>query len=379
MYRILVTGATGFIGGRVCERLIQDGATQVRALVRNFGRAARISRLPIELRRGDLLHRESLREAIGDSSIIVHLGLGYGTAIPRGTRNLLEAAKRARVERFIHISSTAVYGLKPPPGTETEQARPSPTGDVYCDNKLKAEKAVQAFSRRGVATVILRPCIVTGPYSRWSTKLIDQLRRGKAILIDGGQGICNTTYVDNLVDAIFLSMTNEQALGQVFNITDGERVTWGEFVQAHAELINPKPAIRQLSSADFLEYHDRQPGFWTASFRETRRMLISPEFRQLVKQIPAGNRLMTWLWSTMQQLDDEGRDRFRSRLAGDGIGAAAIKIPPVVPEPETFSIHTAMMQFSIEKARMVLRYQPRISFAGGMERTAQWLRFANFA
>src|SRR5215469_17155002 len=119
---ILVTGATGFIGGRVCERLVQAGAKQVKALVHTLQHAPRIGRLPIELRVGNLLDRQSLRAALHEVQIVIHCGLGPRRGIVTATRNMLEAAQNADIRRFIHISSAAVYGLRPPAGVETESA-----------------------------------------------------------------------------------------------------------------------------------------------------------------------------------------------------------------------------------------------------------------
>src|SRR6202043_1853789 len=99
------------------------------------------------------------------------------------------------------------------------------TGEPYCDNKMRAEQVVSRFLRRGVPAVILRPSIVYGPHSAWSTRLIAALREHRVTLIDHGRGACNTTYVDNLVDAVFLSIEKERAVGQTFFITDGEEIT----------------------------------------------------------------------------------------------------------------------------------------------------------
>src|SRR6266851_8491215 len=211
--KFLVTGATGFIGGRVCERLVQSGATDVRALVHTPKHAARIGRLPIQLCQGSLLDQSSLREAMGNAKVVIHCRLGIARGIVKGTQNLLEAAQSAGVERVVHMSTAAVYGLTPRPGSENEESPVPRTGDAYCDNKGEAENVVLRFARRGVPAVILRPSIVYGPYSSWSTRLIQEMKDRQAALIDGGNGACNTTYVDNLVDAIFLAVERDQGVG----------------------------------------------------------------------------------------------------------------------------------------------------------------------
>ena len=81
----------------------------MRALVRSPHKAARIARLPIELLPGSLLDRESLRLALGDTKIVIHCGLGNARGIVRGTENLLTVAAQADVERFIHMSTAAVF------------------------------------------------------------------------------------------------------------------------------------------------------------------------------------------------------------------------------------------------------------------------------
>src|ERR1700731_5312709 len=126
---VFVTGATGFIGGRVCERMMQAGVRKVRALVHGMHRAARIARMPVELCPGDLLDRESLRQALGEAKVVIHCGLGPASSIVRGTENLLAVAHAAGVKRFIHVSTAAIYGITPPPGSEAENAPHAGTGD----------------------------------------------------------------------------------------------------------------------------------------------------------------------------------------------------------------------------------------------------------
>lgn len=375
---ILVSGATGFIGGRVCERLVQAGARDVRALVHDLTHAARIARLPINLVTGDLLNPQSIRSATNDAKLVIHLGLGYGRAIVKGTTNLLDAARAAGVEKFVHISTTAVYGHKAHSGCETEDAPVRRVGDPYCDNKASAENVVQKYNKGGVPTIILRPAIVCGPYSQWSTNLIDHLRNGKATLIDSGHGICNTTYVDNLVDAIFLALENDSAIGETFNITDGEPVTWADFFRAHASILNPEPIISNISSETILAHYRDKPGLFKGSLQEAWRILVSPELRALVKRTPLGARLMTWIWYQVESLDDKAKDRFRKRFSHAKSDTPHEQSDVNIPDLASWQIQSSEVAFSISKAQRILGYEPRVSFAKGISLTEQWLRFANY-
>jgi len=375
---IFVTGATGFIGGRVCERLIQAGAKNVRALVHTPKRAARIGRLPIQLSAGSLLDGASLRDALGNARIVVHCGLGVAGGIVRGTQNLLDAAEAAGVERLVHMSTAAVYGLTPKPGSETEDAPLLHTGDSYCDNKARAEKIVLRSGRRGLPVVILRPSIVYGPYSAWSTRLIPDLKARHVALIEGGRGACNTTYVDNLVDAIFLSLENDNALGQAFFITDGERITWGDFIRAHMKMMGEPFALSDLSAKQIREYYQSQPGMLISSFQRTKQVLRSREFRELLLRIPASARVLSRAWSWAASLDEESRERLQARIGVLRPSHPAAQNGRYIPDEVTFATQTASVFFCIEKAKNILGYQPRVPFRQGIEMVEQWLRFANY-
>ena len=374
---ILVTGATGFIGGRVCERLVQAGAREVRALVHTFQKAPRIARLPIQLFLGDMLNPPTLAAALGNATIVIHCALGNGREIVRGTRNVLRVCKSAGVRRMVHVSTAAVYGLKPPPFCETEDAPLRRTGDSYCDNKARAERAVRAYARKGLPVVILRPSIVYGPYSFWSTRLITGLRKNHVSLIDGGNGACNTTHVDNLIDAIFLSIENDAALGEAFFITDGERNTWRDFIGAHAAMMDTKVDIPVRSEQQIQAFHEAQPGLWSASIKETFQVLMSPELRKLLRRIPIVTRLLVPIWEALEDLNENTKDKFRPRLIGKLISS-----PPVpdvhFPDPIMLATQTNETFFRIDKAQRILGYEPRVRFSEGIKSVEQWLRFANY-
>jgi nucleoside-diphosphate-sugar epimerase len=373
---IFVTGATGFIGGRVCERLIQAGATDVRALVHTTKHAARIARLPVKLCAGNLLDPGSVRKAMGPAKIVIHCGLGRARAIVHGTYNLLQIAEANGVERFVHMSTAAVYGITPKPGSEVEDAPVPTTGDPYCDNKARAERVVHRFVRKGLPAVILRPSIVYGPYSAWSTRLIHDLRGGHVVLIDGGRGACNTIYVDNLVDAVFLSIENDRAPGETFFITDGEPVTWGDFIQAHVAMMNHGSPLPEMSKDEIAAQYSKQGGLVTGSLKATNRVLRSRELRQLLVQIPATQRVLSGLWRWLESMPPEKRERIRSRFRGNG-GSSSSTNGRYIPDEVTLATQTTTVFFRIDKARQILGYTPRIPFAHGIDLVEQWLRFAN--
>lgn len=375
---VLVTGATGFIGGRICERLVQAGARRVRALVHSMHRAARIGRLPIELCPGNLLETDSLRQALADSTVVIHCGLGNARGIVRGTQNLLSVCREAKVQRFVHMSTAAVYGLTPPPGSETEDAPVRLTGDGYCDNKGRAERAVLRAGQRGLPAVILRPSIVYGPYSSWSTRLIPDLREHRVAMIDGGKGACNTTYVDNLIDAVFASIENDRAVGNTFFITDGETITWSDFIRAHMAMLGQKGELPQISNQEALAYYKNRPGVVTGSVKAAGRILRSRELRQLLLQIPAAERTLSALWGRMQSLPEAKQQRIRTRIGVLPKAQFASKNGFFVPDEVTVATQTGTVFFSIEKAIQILDYRPRIPFAQGIVLVEQWLRFANY-
>jgi nucleoside-diphosphate-sugar epimerase len=375
---IFVTGATGFIGGRVCERLVQAGARRVRALVHSMPHAARVGRLPIQLCPGDLLDITSLRPALGDATIVIHCGLGKGRAIVQGTENLLSVAHEAKLKRFVHMSTAAVYGLTPPRGSETEDAPLRPTGNSYCDNKARAERVVLKFRRRGLPVVILRPSIVYGPYSAWSTRLIPDLREHRVALIDNGKGACNTTYVDNLVDAIFACIENDQAIGNTFFVTDGETITWGDFIRAHAAMLPERVDLPEVDKREMLAYYKQRPRMLAGSVKAVGRILRGRELRQLLLQIPLAERTLSALWGHLASLPEEQQQRIRSRIGVRSKSLAASNNGRFIPDEVTLATQTGSVFFSIERARKILGYSPRISFAQGTARVEQWLRFANY-
>jgi len=311
--------------------------------------------------------------------MIIHCGLGQAGGIAKGTENLLRVAGQVKIRKFVHMSTAAVYGETPPPGSENETFPVRRTGDAYCDYKARAERTVLRFARTGLPAVVLRPSIVYGPYSSWNTNILPELREGRCVLIDGGRGACNTTYVDNLVDAVFLSLENERANGEVFFITDGERITWGDFIHAHARLLGVDSMLPEISSAAIRDFYEQHAGIVIGSIKAAVKAARSQEFRKILLQIPATERVLKAAWQWLESLPEGQRERIRGKagVPRRKLHAAGGSPGPPMPDEVTFRTQTGSVFFSINKARKVLGYLPRIGFREGMHRVEQWLRFAN--
>lgn len=235
----LVTGASGFIGGHVAQRLVEQGH-EVRCLVRAGSDTARLVEMGASLCPGDLTDGESLAAAARGCRYVVHCGAMVSDwALPEeietinvtGTRSLLAACAAASVERVVHISSTDVYGYPGDAGVD-EARPPARFANWYAQTKRAAETEVRrAEAAHGLDCVILRPATVYGPRS---TSVVGEmaraLRAGHMVLVGGGRAVAGLCYVENLVDAVVLGLSHVAARGGAFNVTDGLPTTWREFL-----------------------------------------------------------------------------------------------------------------------------------------------------
>jgi nucleoside-diphosphate-sugar epimerase/predicted dehydrogenase len=277
--RVLITGASGFIGCRTAEILCLRDGWQVRALVHNPGSAARLARLPVEMIQGDLRSKADVDRAVADCDAVVHCAIGtaYGqrrqifAVTVDGTRHLVEAALAAGVRRFVHLSTIAVHGNDVRGIIEESTPVQPERGNEYSESKTEAERIVSRGVARGLPVVILRPGCVYGPHgTTFITRPVTHLAQGRLVLAGSADTPSNTVYVDNVVEAIVraLEAPKEVANGQAFPINEGDDLTWGEFYGYFARAMGVEgPVVLAADAAGQRPGRGFRPLRWLGSWR----------------------------------------------------------------------------------------------------------------
>jgi nucleoside-diphosphate-sugar epimerase len=325
--RYLITGATGFVGGHLAEACVARGHS-VSTLARKDSDTAFLERLAVTVQRGDLTDAEAVRRAVEGADVVVHCAAKVGDWGPvedyravnvDGLRSLLDACRGRSIQRFVHISTLGVYAARHHYGTDESEPVPQHHIDSYTQTKAEAERVALQYQRDyQVPVVVLRPGFVYGPRDRnVLPRLIDSLRTRKLRYLGGGRRALNTIYVGNLVDAVFLAAEKPQAIGNIYNLTDGEFVSKKQFIGKITESLDlPPPKAAPVP-------------LWLA-------------------------RILAW-----------GMER-QARRKG------ATKAPRLTQARLKFL--GLNLDFSIERAKRDLGYQPRVPFEKAIEETMAWYR-----
>jgi len=317
--QVLVTGASGFIGSRLVHRLVGMGV-QVRALVRR----GLLSQPPADQRcervRGDVTVLDSLHRAAQACEVIFHCAWG-GHALTEarrinvlGTRNVFAAAAAAGVRRVVHLSSMAVHGHRLP-ALLTEEHPLQFQGDAYAVSKAEGERAaIELGAAYGVQVVVLRPTLVYGPQSPiWLLGYFERVKHEQLALINGGKGLANLLYIDDLIDVMWAAAQRSGISGQAFLISGAHPVTWRQYIDHFAHMCHkPVPPSVPL---------------WRA-----------------------------WL-----------------EVQGSRVYSALTQHPKRLLGMD-LALMTQHTTVSIDKARQLLEYAPHIALDEGMRRSEAWLR-----
>ncbi len=240
-FKILVTGAGGYIGGWIIESLFLQGCVHVRAGIRRWSSAARIGRFPVEITLCDVLNKHQVNSALEGIDAVIHCAYGSRDATIQGTLNILEASLQHRVKKFIHLSTVSVYGNAK--GEVDETIPMQLTGSEYGDSKIEAEQLCWNYFEKGLPLIVLRPSAVYGPYDKlWVSKFAERLQSGQwGIFQRLGEGQCNLVYIQDLVKAVFLSLDSMNAVGQAFNVNGSDIISWNDYFRRFNEALKLPP------------------------------------------------------------------------------------------------------------------------------------------
>ena len=261
---ILVTGATGFIGYKVVESLLDHGFQNLLCFARPFSDVAKLEALSrlhvgarVKVMRGNLLSREDCMAATKDVAVLFHLAAGTGLDSFPGaymnsvvtTRNLLEACIQHQcLRRFVNISSFSVYTNTGKPRwrllDESCPVEDHPElRDPYCFAKVKQDEIVTQYCKEfGLPYVIVRPGHVFGPGKDGMTHRVGTSSFGIFLHL-GGSNRLPSTYVDNCAEAIAMAGLKEGVDGEVFNILDDDLPSSRRFLRLYKRNVKNFPSL----------------------------------------------------------------------------------------------------------------------------------------
>ncbi len=313
--KVFITGANGFIGRQL--------ASYYRALGAEVAGVDITATPEWNVVAGNINHPQSWREALCNSDLVIHTAAivsmnatakdAWHVSVS-GTSQVLAAAAEAGVNRFVHISSIAAFGWDFPDGV-SEDYPLMPNGNTYCDSKIASEHAVLAAHSRGdINCTIIRPGDVYGPASRpWTLLPLELIKAGQFLLPDKGQGVFSPVYIDDLVEGISLAANTSAGSGEIFTLTSGEGVSCMTFFMHHAG--------------------------WAK--------------KTSIKTIPKGLAVV---------VTESAKNILQLAGKKTELGRGALDI---------LSRHGT---YSIDKARNILGYTPKVSLDDGIKKTELWLR-----
>jgi len=256
----LVTGATGLLGSHIVEKLVEMGQP-VRALVRPASDMRYLDQWGVEKAFGDITDPASLKPSMEGVECVYHAAAKVGDWGPwqqfveisiDGTRNMLHAARDAKVKRFLYVSSISAYGHPNGKGLVLDETAPLGVGlykwSYYSRAKAQAEELAWQYHQRGdVSLTVVKPSWLYGRRDRASMRrLITAIRAGKGKLVGDGSNRLNLAHAENVAEGCILAAGSDQAVGQSYNMASDGDITQSEYFNRIAECIGAGPVRKKV-------------------------------------------------------------------------------------------------------------------------------------
>jgi len=373
--RVLVTGAGGFVGGRAVELLAHGYGYDAVALIKEPRSAARLARWPTEILLGDVCSTADMDRAMRGCDAVVHCAVGTSwmpaetrRVTVEGTRTVAEAALRAGVKRFVHISTMFVHRRDGSGVLDEQTPLDPPADDDYGRNKLDAEKALERVARRGLSAIVLRPTRIYGPFSKtFTVRPLQALLEGRLAISGDSHVPANMVYVDNVVAAIAQALeAPDTRSGGAYLITDPEQVSLQAFYEFFA---GGRNAVRIAPREEDGTVRRGLAARWSHG---TRAIVMSSEVRALVHRVmdtDAVGALPRWLWDLSPSLQARLLRLF-------GVDAAVVYRPRQRRGEGDLLYYGNAERVSGGKAERELGFVPPVPRECAMALTLAWARSA---
>ena len=325
MSEILVTGGNGFVGRHVVSAL-RDRGDRVRVLALPAEDTRWLEQRGVAVHRGDVRRPETLTAPVSGVRAVLHLAGMMGVWHPiedyhavnvTGTENVCRAALTEGVRRFVHMSSSSVYGIAlGRPAGESFPLAPFP--DPYPITKAAGDIAVQRMiAEDRLPAVIIRPDQIFGPGDHLHFgRMADRLSAGRGIIVGSGDNALPFVYVTDVVQGLLLALDHANAVGQAYNITNDRPLTQQQLLDAIADETGARrPQVH-------IPYH----ALYAAGYLAERLAVVTRSWRR-----PPITRLGVAFFGTDNR-------------------------------------------YAIHKARRELGYSPRVALRDGVRLTAAWYR-----
>ncbi len=232
--KILITGATGFLGGHLARRLLERGHN-VRAFGRNSEECAALEKLDADVVRADLRDENVVVEACRGIEVVCHAGAlssAWGAKSEffdinvQGTANVLRGCKQFGVRRFVYVSSSSVlFDGRSHRNVNESAPLPKRFASIYSLSKKLGEDLTRDAQSENLETVIIRPKALFGPGDpALLPRVIRAAREGKLVQVGQGRNELDLTFIDNAVDALVLGLERPNIGGRLFHISGGEPI-----------------------------------------------------------------------------------------------------------------------------------------------------------